>query len=276
MAVFGVYLAWLSFRGRQALPSWKEVVALSTLGLITQLGGVLLVWAIGVIGVGVTMTLQMGLMLAASAILGRIVLGERVSRQQMAALVLITLSVAFISMGAQATGEPDLPSSPAASTMADHAAAERILLGVAAAILSGLAFAVLTVGVRKTVTGETLPEAVVFLINAMGVVALGPWCIHRLGLTTLLHTDPWCFSVMLGAGLFNLLGFLFLTKSLQWISVVRVNVVNNALTMVLTVAAGILLFTEPLNVNLAIGIALSMAGILLISIAAPQEEYDNG
>jgi drug/metabolite transporter (DMT)-like permease len=81
---------------------------------------------------------------------------------------------------------------------------------------------------------------------------------------------------MLGAGLFNLLGFLFLTKSLQWISVVRVNVVNNALTMVLTVAAGIVLFAEPLNVKLTIGIALSMAGILLISIAAPQEEYDNG
>ena len=57
---------------------------------------------------------------------------------------------------------------------------------------------------------------------------------------------------------------------------VRVNVVNNALTMVLTVAAGMVLFAEPLNVALAIGLALSMAGIVLISITAPQVEHDNG
>jgi drug/metabolite transporter (DMT)-like permease len=274
MAVFGVYLVYQSLCGRQALPSWKQVLALLALGLITQLGGVLLVWAIGVIGVGVTMTLQMGLMLAASAVLGRIVLGECVFQRQIVAISLITISVAFISLGAQATGAPDPPSSPTAAA-ADHNA-ERILLGVAAAVLSGVAFAVLTVGVRKMVAGETLPEAVVFLINAMGVVALGPWCVYRLGLTSLLHTDPWYFSVMLGAGLFNLFGFLFLTKSLQWISVVRVNVVNNALTMVLTVAAGILIFAEPLNVDLTIGIALSMAGILLISITVPQEDHDHG
>ena len=71
-------------------------------------------------------------------------------------------------------------------------------------------------------------------------------------------------------------GFLFLAKSLQWISVVRVNVVDNVLTMVMTVAAGILLFAEPSNVDLAIGLALSMAGIPLISVTAPQEEHDNG
>ena len=50
----------------------------------------------------------------------------------------------------------------------------RILLGIAAGILAGLAFAVLTVGIRKTVTGNTSPQAIVFLINLMGVVVFGP------------------------------------------------------------------------------------------------------
>ena len=58
----------------------------------------------------------------------------------------------------------------------------RSLLGVAAAGLSGVAFAILTVGVRKTVTGNTSPEAVVFLMSVMGILALGPWSVYLLGM----------------------------------------------------------------------------------------------
>jgi len=76
--------------------------------------------------------------------------------------------------------------------------------------------------------------------------------------------------MMLAAGVFNLIAFLLITKSLQLIGVVRVNVINNALTTSLTVVAGILLFAEPLNRNLALGILLSIGGILLISFASAE------
>ena len=97
------YLLWLIARGRPALPPWKELLALLGIGLITQLGGVLLVWAMSVVGAAVSVTLQTGIMLAASAVLGLIVLGERVSWRQIAAIALITVSVAFFSLGVEST-----------------------------------------------------------------------------------------------------------------------------------------------------------------------------
>jgi drug/metabolite transporter, DME family len=270
-AIFAGYLLWQAIRCRPTLPSRSESLMLLALGGITQLGGVLLVWAIGIVGVGVSMTLQMGLMLAGSAVLGRIALGERIAGRQIAAIALITAAITLMSIGAQATGD-----SAAVGSIVTRESlfgnTLRVPLGVTAAIVSGIAFALLTVGIRKTVTGATSPEAVVFLINAAGVIALGPWCLHRLGTTELLKTDPRCLAVMLVAGFFNVLGFLLLTKSLQIVAVVRANVINNALTMVLTVVAGLVLFAEPINACLLAGIAFSILGVILISLVQPQEE----
>jgi drug/metabolite transporter (DMT)-like permease len=260
VAVFGAYLLWLAARRRPALPPWIEVAALLTIGLMTQAGNILFIWSMSVVGVAVTATIQTGVMLAASAVLGLIVLGERVSWPQVAAIGLITFSVVSFGIGAQSAGEAS----------ADPLSSSVVLWGLAAAMLAGLAFAVLTVGVRKTVTGNTSPQAVVFLINLMGVVAMGPWCVHHLGLDTLRATDPRDLGVMLAAGGLNLIAFLLVTKSLQTISVVRFNVLNNGLTTALTAAIGIAVFAEAWNAPVLFGILLSLAGILVISQAAPE------
>jgi drug/metabolite transporter, DME family len=263
-AVFGLYLLWRAVRGLPALPPWRELLALLVVGLVTQLGGVLFVLGMSIVGVAVTATLQTGGMLAISAILGLLVLGERVSRLQISAIFLITLAVVFLSMGTES---------------ADAATAKRmstaiILLGIAAGLLAGFAFAVLTVGIRKTVTGNTSPQAIVFLINLMGVVVLGPWSAYQLGFQTLVQTAPCDLAMMLAAGVFNLLAFLLVTKSLQMISVVRFNVINNGLTTVLTAVVGIVLLSEPWNSTSLLGILLSMAGIVAISCAPPAAETE--
>ena len=77
---------------------------------------------------------------------------------------------------------------------------------------------------------------------------------------------------MLAVGVCNLLAFLLIAKALQWTSVVRVNVVNNALTTALTVLAGIVLFAEPANRELIFGILLTLVGIALISYTEGGEE----
>ncbi len=259
VAVFGVYLLWQAAHGRRALPPGRELAALLTIGMITQIGSVLWVWAMSVVGVAVSATVQTGIMLAASALLGRLVLGERVSWRQLAAIALITISVLFISIGAQ----------PADQATASLLPSLRVLLAIAAAGLGGVTFAVLTVGVRKTVTGNTSPGAIVFLMSLMGVIALGPWSLFSLGLDTLLQTTPRALAIMLGAGFMNLVAFLAVTKSLQMISVVRFNVLNNGLTTALTAAIGVLAFQEPWNGTLLLGMLLAMAGILIISIKAP-------
>jgi drug/metabolite transporter, DME family len=278
MAVFGVCLAWQASCGCRALPPWKELLALMVIGVITQIGGVLLIWSMAVVGVAVSATLQMGVMLAASAMLGRLVLGEGISWRQAAAIALITVSVVLFSRGAQSASEATtvVPAgddvtvaarqSADAPGTADDANPLRIVLGVLAGALAGVAFAILTVGIRKTVSGETTPEAVVFLINAMGVVVFGPWCVYRLGMDALIHTRGHDLSVMLSAGVMNLIGFLLITKSLQLLTVVRVNIVNNAVTMALTVIAGIVWFKEPWNADLGVGILLAAIGTVLISM----------
>jgi drug/metabolite transporter (DMT)-like permease len=261
VTVFGVYLAWQAGHGRPALPSWTDVAAMLILSLITQGGGVLLVWAMSVIGAAVTVTIQTAVMLAASALLGLVVLKERVTRVHWAAIALITVSVGFFSMGAGSTDPAD----------AGQALSARGLLGIGAAALAGVAFAILTVGIRKTVTGNTTPAAVVFLMNLMGVLALGPWSLYSLGAEAMLATPPRDLSVMLAAGLMNLVAFLLVTKSLQMITVVRVNVLNNGLSTVLTAIVGIAFFMEPWNGMVCGGMLLSIPGILLISLSPPSE-----
>ncbi len=122
--VFGVYLAWQAVRGRRVFPPWTELLALAALGLITQIGGVLTIWAMGVIGVGITGTLQMGVMLAASAVLGLIVLKEPVHWQRMAAIAMITVSVICFSAGAQSATKaaPGQSASDRATTAGDGTA----------------------------------------------------------------------------------------------------------------------------------------------------------
>ena len=79
------------------------------------------------------------------------------------------------------------------------------------------------------------------------MIVFGPWCVYRLGIEKLLATSAQHLGLMLGAGVFNLAGFLLITMSLQLITVVRVNVISNAFTTALTVAAGIVLFQETCN-----------------------------
>ena len=67
------------------------------------------------------------------------------------------------------------------------------------------------------------------------------------------------------------MAFLLVAKALQLTTVVRVNVINNALTTALTVVAGIAIFAEPANRELVTGILLTLIGIVLISYAGPEE-----
>jgi drug/metabolite transporter (DMT)-like permease len=285
--VFGFYLSFCSLRGRSAWPTRGVALGLMALGIITQLGGSSYQWSLGVVGLAIGNPLQMGVMLAAAALLGWIVLGERVGWRAITAIALITASVLLLGVGAEEASqtinatqrtETEVASGGAAGGPAADEAPDKpdvpllmVFLGVGGACLSGVAFAILTVGMRKTATENTSPEAIVFCINLMGILFLGPWAAARLGLDGMLATSPRDLIVMLAVGLCNLLAFLLIAKALQVAGVVRVNVVNNALTTALTVLAGIVIFAEPANRELIVGIVLTLAGIVLISTAETEE-----
>ena len=273
--VFGVYLIFRSVRGRSVWPPLSVAASLIGLGIITQLGGSSYQWSLGVVGLSVGNPLNMGVMLAASALLGFLILGERVSWRGVVAVVLITISIFLLGHSAEVTNRAELPTDATASTTDSQSTdvkeatmwpgSLQITMGIAAACFAGIAFAILTVGVRKTATEDTAPEAIVFYINAMGVAFLGPWAAARLGLDGMMATSVRDYGVMLATGVFNLFGFLFVTKALQLTAVVRVNLINSAVTTALTVLAGIVLFAEPANRELVAGIILTLIAMVLIS-----------
>ena len=73
----------------------------------------------------------MGVMLAAAALLGWLVLGERVSWRGMTAIVLITVSVLLLSLGAEAANEALSAAEPAEARLASPRASRPPELSVA-------------------------------------------------------------------------------------------------------------------------------------------------
>jgi len=253
MTVMGAYLVATSARGRSYWPPLPVAAALILLGVVTQLGGSSYQWSLGRIGLAICLPLQMGTMLSGSALLGLMFLRERVSLRGLAAIAVIIGAVVFLSFGASEANE-----------VITGGGAFLAFWGVAAAVFSGLAFAILTVGVRKSATSDTAPVAIVFFINLMGLLFLGPWSLQRIGVEGVLATTSSDLATMLAVGGFNLVGFLLLTKSLQLTTVVRVTIVNNALATFLSVLAGIMLFAEPSSRNMLAGMVLTLVGVVLI------------
>ena len=209
-----------------------------------------------VVGVAVAVTVQMGCLLVSGAIIGLILLGEPVGRPQIAAIALIILSVVFFSIGAPSTG----------GATANDSLLTIGILGIVGAALSGVICSAMSGCIRKLVTGDTLPQDVVFFVSVMGVVALGPWSVYHLGLDTLVQTPAWDFAVMLAAGALNLIAYFLCAKSLQTLPLVRGEVIRGGVSTILTVVAGIMLFAELCNEKIILGIVFGTIGIMLINV----------
>jgi len=286
--VFGVYLTWRWLRGRSLWPTVPVVLILMALGALTQLGGTSYQWSIGVIGLAISNPLVMGVMLGAAALMGLVLLGEPVTRRAIVAMSVMTLAIVVLGAGADEANkamQDDDTAVAEAITVSDDTTVTEIataatsaegggawvLLGILAACFAGFAFASLTVGMRKTATEDTAPVAIVFFINLMGILFLGPWAMMRLGVDGMMATAPRDLLLMFGFGASNLLAFLLIAMALELTSVVRVNVLNNALATLLTVLAGLAIFAEPATVQVVAGITLMVIGIVLISYERTDE-----
>ena len=135
--------------------------------------------------------------------------------------------------------------------------------GVAAATLSGIAYAVLGVVIRYGVTGRASMTLTMFAVGVTGTVGLGGLTVGRMGVAGMLDTATADMGMMLLAGLFNAGAFLALTKSLQLTDLVRVNALN-ATQAALSAIAGVVLFHEPQSAALAFGVVLTVAGLLIM------------
>ena len=258
VALMGVVLAVLAMRGRRLLPSVPMLAGIAAGGLIGQLGGnIAFQWALSQIGVALTVPLSLGGMILFAAVLGRVFLYEPVTLKAAFALAVLLAAIAVLSLGAREASE-QVSDAPVPIL--------HIVAGVAAACLSGLAYAVLNVILRYGITrGAPLPTTL-FTVSIAGMLALSLIAWLRIGAPGMLATTPHEWLLMLAAGLCNTAAFVSLTKSLQLTSVVWVNALN-ATQATMAAVAGVLIFDEPLSQWLAIGIGLTIAGLMLLAYA---------
>ncbi len=255
VAVVGPWLAYLTWRGMHVWPRARALVPLVLVGLATQLVANLgVIWALGVVGLAVTIPAALGVSLAGSAILGRIFLGERVSPRSALAVALLIAAIVLLKMGADR------------GTLAAAAGPFKAALAVGVACLAGATYAILSVTIRHCVTRDVSSKAVVFIVTGMGVLTLGPLSLWQLGVQGVLDTPRNDLAIMLLSGALNLIAFLAITKGLQLTTIVRVNVLN-ASQVAMAAVAGPLFFPEEPSLQLVVGICLTIAGTLLIDRA---------
>jgi drug/metabolite transporter (DMT)-like permease len=142
----------------------------------------------------------------------------------------------------------------------------RVAAGVAAACLSGTAYAILNVVLRYCITrGAPLPTTL-FTVSIAGILSLGFISWLRIGYSGMWATTPTQLALMLAAGVCNTVAFMSLTKSLQITSVVYVNALS-ATQATLAAVAGVLIFREALSPWLALGVGLTITGLMFLAWA---------
>jgi drug/metabolite transporter, DME family len=262
----GPWLLYRTMGGRTALLPLKALAFLILLGLIGQFGGNLnLQFAFATLGLTITIPTVFGFVLVASAVLGRLVLGERVSGRSAGAIGLLIAAMVLLGLGAGAANQ----------SVGDESRAMVgpiwVALGIGAACLSGLCYAVLSTGIRRVVSPAVPPAWVVFVTTLVGLVTMGPISVYRLGVPKLLDTRPDDLGFMLAAGVFNLVAYLALARGLQLTSLIRVNVIN-ASQVAMCGVAGLLLFGEPPSWFLVLGVGMTIFGMTFIERSSEAAE----
>jgi len=253
--------AWLAhqWRRRTLAPiGWRHALALMAVGTLTQLAANLpFIWAMAIVGLAVSVTVTLGTNLIASAVLSRVFLREQVSRRSAVAIGLLTGSVMLLTFGAERVAE-SMPPAAAVS----HGTLW-VLLAVAAVCGAGIVYGLLSVAIRRASTDRVPLGFTAFIVPAMAVVWLGPVGLWRVGLSGVSAVAVSDLLLMLLCGLLNLVAYVAIIKGLELTSVVHANVLS-ASQVAMGSVAGILLFSEAPSAALVVGVAMTIAGMVLI------------
>ena len=250
---------WLfvSLRRGEGFPPPRIWLAIAASSLVGQLGGnISFQFALGQVGLALTVPLSLGGMIVGSTLLSRIFLHEKVSPTAATAVGVLLLAIAILSLGAEeARGQlfTKVASNP-----------WLLALGVTAATASGLAYSVLNVVIRFSIQrGATLP-ATLMTVSVMGLISLSLLSFERIGIAGMLQTSGRDLVMMLLAGVCNAAAFVGLTRCLQLTSVVYANALNAA-QAAMAALAGVLIFQEPASAALTTGVGLTVLGLVILT-----------
>lgn len=239
--------------GRTAFPPRNLIIPLIVTGLIMQFtGNLMFQYALGYIGLAITVPITFALLLVSGAVCSRFVLGEPITLRSLFALTILMIAVVILSFGA---GE-------ASQAILKKATTFQFILGIVIASISGIGYGVCGVVIRKNV--RNLPvSATLVLISTTGVVAMGTFSFCKLPLERILATTPEEYGIMLLAGIFNAAAFYAIGVSYRYLTVTEVNMVNTSQIAMATLM-GVVFFMEPITPWLLVGVLLTVIGLFMM------------
>lgn len=262
---FGPWLLVLRLQGARLWPGWVALGWLFFAGVVSQyFGNVYFQAALGTLGIAITVPITLGSIIATGAVMGRVFLGEQITWKMAGGMTILVAAILILGFGAETAGK---------QIATDEISLTEILLAVLYACIAGLAYAILGVCIRYGVRDQTPVATVLVIMGAIGVLELGGLTYYEIGWDGMQATTAFEWSAMAGAGFFNAVAFLALVKSLQYMDVAFVNSLN-ATQASMAALVGLVYFREPLSPWLGIGVAMTVAGLLLMRRDSPRDTAD--
>ena len=276
--VVGPWLAWRVWRRKTNFPTGRPLAVLVATGLATELiGNIGTQWGYGVVGLAVMIPANTGFVLVATAIFGAVLLGERVSARNAAVLALLIAALIVLGYGisqASVQRQNDLHAAADAIGLEPFLGHWQVPAAIGVAGLCGTVYALLAIALRYSAGAGTHLSAAVVIITATGVATLGPISLWHAGPAILMATSLKQYSLMYVAGVCNLVAFMSLVRGLQLTTALHINMLNNAGQVSLATMTGLVLFHEPYNLWLVLGVALMIMGIFAIEAPVSEEAIE--
>jgi drug/metabolite transporter (DMT)-like permease len=250
------FLFVIKLSGRPIATSPHLIPRFILVSLIGQVGGNgSFQVALAKIGLAASVPITLGSLLIGSAIMGRLILGERVQRRTAVAITILIVAVITLSQSGQ----------PASLTGVDAAdAVWQRLLGAGCAVLSGMCFAVFSSTMRLVMQRGMQGTTAMWISGIVGSTALFAIVAAMGGLANLSEMPPTLWWSMGSAGVFNFLAFIAITTAMRALPIVAVHLLN-ASQVAMAATAGVVLFAEPLSGSLMLGILLTICGLLVLA-----------
>ena len=245
-------------RGQVSFTDWNLVWPIAVAAFFNQLGGNLAFqMSLVEIGLAITVPICFSSIICSGAIVGRFVLGDAVSVRTGVSMGLMVASIVFLSTAA--TNRTAVVSATTLPGSVDWGTTT----GVALAMISGLAYGITGVYIRKAVRSQMPVAATLFLFSAAGFLVLCPLSLTLLSWSTIAATTPQDWVSIAAAGVFNAIGFFAITHAMRHLTISRTNVINASQNALCAIGA-VIVFGESLNAFGLLGIGLTIIGLLTL------------
>jgi DME family drug/metabolite transporter len=241
------------YQRKTSFAAWSVVWPLAVAAFFNQLcGNFAFQMALSKIGLAISVPICFASIICSGAIVGRYVLGDQVSIRTGISMGMMVASIIFLSTAAKNRA------------VVVHASFDwGTVAGIALAVISGLAYGITGVYIRKAVRSQMPVAATLFLFSAAGFLMLCPLSVSLLPVGTIVTTSTRDWAMIATAGTFNALGFFAITHAMRHLTISRANVINASQNALCAIGA-VMVFGESLSTYALLGIGLTIAGLLTL------------